>query len=91
MRGFGGVVTFEVKGNLKQTLKFLDSLKLCLIAPSLGGPESLITHPATVTYYAMTREERLAIGVLDELVRLAVGFEDPEDIIADLDRALAAI
>ncbi len=91
MRGFGGVVTFEVDGNLKQTLKFLDALKLCLIAPSLGGAESLITHPATVTYYSMTRKERIAIGILDELVRLAVGFEDPEDIIADLDQALAAI
>jgi cystathionine gamma-synthase len=91
MSGFGGVVTFEIDGNLKQTLKFHDALKLCLIAPSLGGPETLITHPATVTYYAMTREERIAIGILDELVRLAVGFEDPEDIIADLDQALASI
>jgi cystathionine gamma-synthase len=91
MRGFGGVVTFEVNGNLEQTLKFHDALKLCMIAPSLGGAESLITHPATVTYYSMTREERIAIGVLDELVRLAVGFEDPEDIIADLDQALAGI
>ncbi len=91
MRGFGGVVTFEVNGDLEQTLKFLDALKLCLIAPSLGGPESLITHPATVTYYTMTREERIAIGVLDELVRLAVGFEDPEDIIADLDQALKGV
>ena len=91
MRGFGGVVTFEVDGNLEQTLKFLDALELCLIAPSLGGAESLITHPATVTYYAMTREERIAIGILDELIRLAVGFEDPEDIIADLDQALDVI
>ncbi len=88
MKGFGGVVTFEVNGDFNQTLRFLDSLKLCLIGPSLGGPESLITHPATVTYYSLTREERLAIGVLDELVRLAVGFEDPEDIIADVDQAL---
>ena len=91
MRGFGGVVTFEVDGDLEQTMKFHDKLKLCLIAPSLGGPESLIVHPATVTYYAMTREERIEIGILDELVRLAVGFEDPEDIIADLDQALAKI
>ncbi len=91
MRGFGGVVTFEVDANFDQTLKFLDALKLILIGPSLGGPESLITHPATVTYYSLTREERLAIGVLDELVRLAVGFEDPEDIIADLDQALELI
>jgi len=91
MRGFGGVVTFEIDGDLEQTLKFHDELKLCLIAPSLGGPESLIVHPATVTYYTMTREERIEIGILDGLVRLAVGFEDPEDITADLDQALAAI
>ena len=91
MRGFGGVVTFEIDGDLEQTLKFHDELKLCLIAPSLGGPESLIVHPATVTYYTMTREERIEIGILDELVRLAVGFEDPEDITADLDQALATI
>jgi len=91
MRGFGGVVTFEIDGDLEQTLKFHNELKLCLIAPSLGGPESLIVHPATVTYYAMTREERIEIGILDELVRLAVGFEDPEDIMADLDQALATI
>ncbi len=91
MRGFGGVVTFEVDGNLEQTLKFHDELKICLIAPSLGGAESLIVHPATVTYYSMTREERIEIGILDELVRLAVGFEDPEDITADLDQALATI
>ncbi len=91
MRGFGGVVTFEVDGTLEQTLKFLDALKLCLIAPSLGGPESLITHPATVTYYTMSREERIAIGILDELIRLAVGFEDAEDINADLDQALSVI
>ncbi len=91
MRGFGGVVTFEVNGDLDQTLKFHDALKLCLIAPSLGGPESLIVHLATMSYYTLTREERLEIGILDELVRLAVGFEDPEDIIADLDQALAKI
>ena len=91
MRGFGGVVTFEVDGSLEQTLKFLDTLELCLIAPSLGGAESLITHPGEVTYYSMTREERLEIGILDELVRLAIGFEDPKDIIADLDKGLAAI
>lgn len=91
MRGFGGVVTFEIDGDLEQTLKFHDELKLCLIAPSLGGPESLIVHPATVTYYSMTREERIEIGILDGLVRLAVGFEDPEDITADLDQALATI
>jgi len=91
MRGFGGVVTFQVKGDLEQTLRFFDALRLCFIGPSLGGPESLITHPATVSYYNNTREERLALGITDDLARLAVGFEEPEDIIADLDQALAAI
>jgi len=88
MHGFGGVVSFWVKGNLKRVNKFLDSLQWIYIAPSLGGVESLITHPATVTYYRITRQERYALGITDQLVRLAVGIEDPEDIIADLDQAL---
>ena len=88
MHGFGGVVSFWVKGNLQKVNKFLDSLKWIYIAPSLGGVESLITHPATVTYYRITRQERYALGITDQLVRLAVGIEDPEDIISDLDQAL---
>lgn len=91
MSGFGGVVTFQVDGDLEQTLRFFDALRLCHIGPSLGGPESLLTHPATVSYYNNTREERLALGITDDLARLAVGFEEPEDIIADLDQALAAM
>ena len=89
MKGFGAVVTFEVNGNLEQTLAFLDSLKLCLMGPSLGGPETLITHPALNSYYTSTREERYKLGIIDELVRLSVGLEDPDDIIADLQQGLA--
>ena len=89
MKGFGAVVTFEVNGNLDQTLAFLDSLKLCLMGPSLGGPETLITHPALNSYYNMSREERYQLGMIDELVRLSVGLEDPGDIIADLKQGLA--
>ncbi len=89
MKGFGAVVTFEVNGNLEQTLKFLDGLKLCMLGPSLGGPESLITHPATNTYYNVSREERYRLGIIDELVRLSVGLEHPQDIIADLERGFA--
>ena len=88
MTGFGGVVSFDIKGNLSNAKKFLDSLNLCFIAPSLGGVETLITHPGLVTYYDRTRKARYDIGITDTLIRLAVGVEDVEDIIADLDQAL---
>jgi cystathionine gamma-synthase len=88
MTGYGGVVSFWVDGNLKQVNKFLDSLRSLHIGPTLGGVESLITHPATVTYYRNTRKERYALGITDQLIRLALGIEDPQDIIADLDQAL---
>jgi len=88
MSGFGGVVSFDVKGNLKTAKRFLDRLKLCFIAPSLGGVETLITHPATVTYYDCSRKRRYELGITDTLVRVAVGIEDAEDLIADLDQAL---
>jgi len=88
MSGFGGVITFDIKGRLAQAKRFLDSLKLCFIAPSLGGVETLITHPALVSYYSHTKKERLALGITDSLIRLAVGIENPDDIIADLDQAL---
>jgi cystathionine gamma-synthase len=88
MKGFGGVVTFDIKGGLKEAKRFLDSLKLCYIAPSLGGVETLITHPATVSYYDLTRKQRYALGITDTLLRLAVGVEDADDLIADLDQAL---
>lgn len=89
MTGFGGVVSFDIAGNLASAKRFLDSLGLCFIAPSLGGVETLITHPATVTYYRETRKQRYALGITDTLIRLAVGVENVEDIIADLDQALA--
>ena len=88
MSGFGGVITFDIKGNLSTARRFLDSLKLCFIAPSLGGVETLITHPATVSYYGQTRKQRYALGITDTLIRLAVGIEDVNDIIADLDQGL---
>jgi cystathionine gamma-synthase len=88
MSGFGGVVSFDIRGGLRMAKRFLDHLKLCYIAPSLGGVETLITHPATVSYYQNTRKERYALGITDTLIRLAVGVEDAEDIIADLDQAL---
>ena len=90
MTGGGGVVTFEIKGNVNASKRFLDALRLCYIGPSLGGVETLITHPALVSYYDYTRKQRYELGITDTLFRLAVGCEDAEDIIKDLERALKA-
>lgn len=91
MEGYGGCFAFEVDGTMKQTHMFLRHLKIVQMGPSLGGTESLISHPATITYYDMTRAQRLELGVSDQLCRLAVGVEDAEDIIDDLNQALAKI
>ncbi|MEW6359422.1 MAG: aminotransferase class I/II-fold pyridoxal phosphate-dependent enzyme [Planctomycetota bacterium] len=91
MDGFGGVVTFLAKGNLAGAKRLLNSLKLCFIGPSLGGTETLITHPAMGTYYDMTRKQRYELGITDTLFRLAVGMEDAEDLIADLKQALKKV
>ena len=88
MTGGGGVVTFEIKGNINTAKHFMDNLKLCYIGPSLGGVETLITHPALVSYYDRTRKERYELGITDTLFRLAVGIEDVKDIIKDLERGL---
>ncbi len=88
MTGGGGVVSFDIKGNLNTAKRFLDSLKLCYIGPSLGGVETLITHPALVSYYDYSRRQRYELGITDTLFRLAVGIEDVEDLISDLDQAL---
>jgi len=89
MAGGGGVVTFDIKGTLRDAKRFLDSLELCYIGPSLGGTETLITHPALVSYYDYTRKDRYKLGITDTLFRLAVGIEDVEDIIADLERGFS--
>nr|MCU0513160.1 aminotransferase class I/II-fold pyridoxal phosphate-dependent enzyme [Anaerolineae bacterium] len=91
MGGFGGVVSFEVAGDLKSTGDFIDRCRIPYIAPSLGGVESLIEQPSLVSYYELTTEERLKVGIKDNLVRFAVGIEDTDDIIADLSQALDSI
>ncbi|MGD0412067.1 MAG: aminotransferase class I/II-fold pyridoxal phosphate-dependent enzyme [Verrucomicrobiota bacterium] len=88
MRGFGSVITFLVKGDDKATRKFIDSLELFLITPSLGGSESLVTQMATMSFFDYPAQYRQSIGMVDNLVRLALGLEDPEDLIADLCQAL---
>ena len=91
MNGFGGVVSLDLDGDLKRTMAFLDRLRIPQIGASLGGVESLVLHPASLSFYDLSREERLEMGILDELVRYAVGVEDAEDLIADVAQALDAI
>jgi cystathionine gamma-synthase len=88
MRGWGGVVSFELDGDLERTSQFIDALRLPYIAPSLGGVESLVEQPALMSFYELTTEERLAVGIRNNLVRLACGIEDSDDLIADLAQAL---
>ena len=90
MRGYGGVVSFELEGDLDVTSKFIDAVQIPLIASSLGGVETLIEQPALMSYYELSTEERLEIGIKDNLVRLSVGIESAEDLIADLGAALQA-
>ncbi len=90
MSGYGGVVSFEVRGALEDASRFVDAMEIPYIAPSLGGVDSLIEQPALMSYFEKTTEERLELGIKDNLVRFAIGVEDAADIIADLDRALAA-
>jgi cystathionine gamma-synthase len=88
MKGYGGVVTCEMKNDVKYVHKFLSALKIINIGPSLGGVESLITHPASISYYDYTRKQRLAVGIKDGLIRLALGVENPEDLIEDIKNAI---
>ncbi len=88
MRGFGGMISFDL-GSLEKAKRFLKNVRLCALAESLGGVETLISHPATMTHASVPAEQRQKIGVTDGLVRISVGIEDVEDIIDDLKRALA--
>ena len=87
----GGLVTFEIDGDLHATRAFLSSLRLCTVAENLGATETLVTHPATMTHADVPGELRRRVGISDSLVRLSVGLEDPEDIVADLAAALDAV
>ncbi|KOF01958.1 cystathionine gamma-synthase [Roseivirga seohaensis subsp. aquiponti] len=90
MTGFGGMISFVFKeDNQQQAFRVLERLKLFALAESLGGVESLSNHPATMTHGAVPKEERMKVGLLDSLIRLSVGIEDIEDLIKDLEQALA--
>ncbi len=89
MSGFGGMIAFDL-GSLDRAKRFLEAVQLCSFGESLGGVETLISHPATMTHASVPPEERARMGITDGLVRISVGIEDIEDLIADLQRAFEA-
>ena len=89
MRGFGGMMSFVLKDDsVAAAIKVLSSTKVFSLAESLGGVESLINHPASMTHASIPREQRIANGLSDGLIRLSVGIEDADDLIADLAQAI---
>lgn len=90
MSGFSGMISFELEGGIPAGTALMNSVKLAALAESLGAVETMITHPATMTHVEVPVEERHARGLTDGLVRISVGIEDPDDIIADLEQALQA-
>ena len=89
MRDFGGMISFVTKGNdFDEAIRIVENLKLFTLAESLGGVESLSGHPASMTHASIPKEEREKTGVVDSLIRLSVGIEDIDDLIADLKQAI---
>lgn len=91
MSGFGGMISFEIDGGLKEARRFLEGLTIFSLAESLGGVESLIEHPALMTHASIPREEREKVGITDSLIRVSVGIEDVKDLIEDMDNAFKNI
>ena len=88
MKGFGGMVSFEINENINEVNAFLRRVKIFALAESLGGVSSLIEHPATMTHASMPKEHRERVGITDKLIRLSVGLENSDDLIEDLSQAL---
>jgi methionine-gamma-lyase len=91
MTRFGAMIAFEVKGGIDAGKKLMDNVQLCTLAVSLGDCETLIQHPASMTHASIPRDERLKAGITDGLIRLSVGIEDADDLIADLDETMKLI
>ena len=91
MRGFSSLISFTIKGSLEDGSRMVDACQIPYLAPSLGGPESLIEQPALMSYYDKTPDERAALGIRENLIRLAVGLEDAQELMEDLDQALRKI
>ncbi len=90
MKGFGGMVAFDV-GGIEEGKRFVNNVKLCTLATSLGGVETIVQHSASMTHATIPVEQRLKAGITDGLIRLSVGIEDVDDLIADLQNALEKI
>lgn len=91
MKGFGSLISFTIKGTLEDGSKVVDACEIPYLAPSLGGPESLIEQPALMSYYDKSPEERGRLGIRENLIRMSIGLEDADELIADLDQALNRI
>ena len=89
MNGFGGIISFYLKADLKKTKRFLESFEIFALAESLGGVESLIEHPAIMTHASVKKKDRDLLGISDNFVRISVGIEDIDDLIFDIESALA--
>lgn len=89
MKGFGGMITFFLKGGIAESRRFLENVKIFALAESLGGVESLVDHPAIMTHASIPKEVREGLGIYDNLIRLSVGIEDSDDLIGDLENAFA--
>ena len=87
--GFGGVVSFEVKGKISEAWKLIDSIDIFSITANLGDTKSTITHPATTTHHRLTEKQQIEAGIYPNLIRLSVGLEDVSDLISALDQALS--
>lgn len=91
MSGFGGMLSFEIIGTLKEAKTFLENLKIFSLAESLGGVESLVEHPASMTHISISKEEREKVGITDSLIRVSVGIENVTDLIEDIDNSFKGI
>ncbi len=91
MKGFGGMITFFLKGGIAESRRFLENLKIFALAESLGGVESLVDHPAIMTHASIPKEVREQLGIYDNLIRLSVGIEDSDDLIKDLELAFSKV
>ena len=87
--GFGGMISFELKGGIKAVERFFDRVNLAIVAPSLGGIETLVTRPVTTSHAGMTPDELKEVGITDTLIRISTGIESPEDLIVDFDQAIS--
>jgi cystathionine gamma-lyase len=91
MKGFGGMITFFIKGGIDESRRFLENVRIFALAESLGGVESLVDHPAIMTHASIPKEVREGLGIYDNLIRLSVGIEDSGDLILDLDNAFSKV